>query len=209
MASKASTTKSASKSATPKAPKQTKPKSDPVVSVQDTSTVQVEHTSSTVVERLAQQVWRASDHLTERVPVRSAIYGTLIYVDSLTHRKWVWTEFGQRHEIALEVLENARNTQPSFFIDGWWEIDSEYVHKQEVLDFLDAGKFYQAEVSIDNFDSLLNKSTAEISAVTSKLPVTQKVQLARRAQELINEGKLDSIKAIRALEKTLGVNFEM
>lgn len=205
MANKASTTKSVA----PKAPKQTKPKSEPVVPVQDTSTVQVEDTNSAIVEPSAQQVWRASDHLTERVPVRSAIYGTLIYVDFLTHRKWVWTEFGQRHEIALEVLENARNTQPSFFIDGWWEIDSEYAHKQEVLDFLDAGKFYQAEVSIDNFDSLLKKSTAEISAVTSKLPVTQKVQLARRAQELINEGKLDSVKAIRALEKTLGVDFEM
>lgn len=170
MANKASTTKSVA----PKAPKQTKPKSEPGVPVQDTSTVQVEDTSSAIVEPPAQQVWRASDHLTERVPVRSAIYGTLIYVDSLTHRKWVWTEFGQRHEIALEVLENARNTQPSFFIDGWWEIDSEYAHKQEVLDFLDAGKFYQAEVSIDNFDSLLKKSTAEISAVTSKLPVTAK-----------------------------------
>ena len=159
MANKASTTKSASKSAAPKTPKQTKPKSEPVVPVQDTSTVQVEDTSSPIVEPPVQQVWRASDHLTERVPVRSAIYGTLIYVDSLTHRKWVWTEFGQRHEIALEVLENARNTQPSF--------------------------------------------------LTSKLPVTQKVQLARRAQELINEGKLDSVKAVRALEKTLGVNFEM
>ena len=79
---------------------------------------------------------------------------------------------------------------------------------QEVLDFLDAAKFYQKEVSIDNFDALLRRSAEEVIAVVDRLPVSQKVSLARRAQDLINAGQLDSVSVIRALEKTLGTEFD-
>ena len=152
--------------------------------------------------------WRAEDHLTDRVPVRSAVYGTLIYVDSLTRREWTWSQYGMTRNLTIETLENARNSQEAFFVNGWWEIDPSYEHKDELLDYLDAAHLYSKDVNIDNFDALLRKSAAEITAVISKLSVSQKVQLARRAQELIKEGRLDSMSAIRALEKTLGIEFE-
>lgn len=152
--------------------------------------------------------WRAEDHLADRVPVRSAVYGTLIYVDSLTRREWTWSQYGMTRNLTIETLENARNSQEAFFVNGWWEIDPSYEHKDELLDYLDASHLYSKDVNIDNFDALLRKSAAEITAVISKLSVSQKVQLARRAQELIKEGRLDSMSAIRALEKTLGTEFE-
>ena len=152
--------------------------------------------------------WRAEDHLADRVPVRSAVYGTLIYVDSLTRREWTWSQYGMTRNLTIETLENARNSQEAFFVNGWWEIDPSYEHKDELLDYLDAAHLYSKDVNIDNFDALLRKSAAEITAVISKLSVSQKVQRARRAQELIKEGHLDSMSAIRALEKTLGTEFE-
>lgn len=152
--------------------------------------------------------WRAEDHLADRVPVRSAVYGTLIYVDSLTRREWTWSQYGMTRNLTIETLENARNSQEAFFVNGWWEIDPSYEHKDELLNYLDAAHLYSKDVNIDNFDALLRKSAAEITAVISKLSVSQKVQLARRAQELIKEGRLDSMSAIRALEKTLGTEFE-
>lgn len=152
--------------------------------------------------------WRAEDHLTDRVPVRSAVYGTLIYIDSLTHREWTWNQYGMTRHLTIETLENARNSQEAFFVNGWWEIDPSYEHKDELLEYLDAAHLYSKDVNIDNFDALLRKSAAEITVVISKLSVPQKVQLTRRAQELIKEGRLDSMSAIRALEKTLGAEFE-
>lgn len=152
--------------------------------------------------------WRAEDHLADRVPVRSAVYGTLIYIDSLTRREWTWSQYGMTRNLTIETLENARNSQEAFFVNGWWEIDPSYEHKDELLNYLDAAHLYSKDVNIDNFDTLLRKSAAEITAVISKLSVSQKVQLARRAQELIKEGRLDSMSAIRALEKTLGTEFE-
>nr|DAI25481.1 MAG TPA: hypothetical protein [Caudoviricetes sp.] len=160
------------------------------------------------VEPVTEAPWRAEDHLTDRVPVRSAVYGTLIYVDSLTRREWTWSQYGMTRNLTIETLENARNSQEAFFVNGWWEIDPSYEHKDELLDYLDATHLYSKDVNIDNFDALLRKSAAEITAVISKLSVSQKVQLARRAQELIKEGRLDSMSAIRALEKTLGTEFE-
>ena len=157
---------------------------------------------------VAEAPWRAEDHLADRVPVRSAVYGTLIYVDSLTRREWTWSQYGMTRNLTIETLENARNSQEAFFVNGWWEIDPSYEHKDELLDYLDAAHLYSKDVNIDNFDALLRKSAAEITAVISKLSVSQKVQLARRAQELIKEGRLDSMSAIRALEKTLGTEFE-
>lgn len=159
-------------------------------------------------EPVVEVPWRAEDHLTDRVPVRSAVYGTLIYVDSLTHREWTWNQYGMTRHLTIETLENARNSQEAFFVNGWWEIDPSYEHKDELLEYLDAAHLYSKDVNIDNFDALLRKSAAEITAVISKLSVPQKVQLTRRAQELIKEGRLDSMSAIRALEKTLGTEFE-
>lgn len=152
--------------------------------------------------------WVADEHLSDRVPVRSAVYGTLIYVDTLSHRKWEWSAFGKMRHLTIETLENARNSQEAFFVNGWWEIDSSYEHKDELLEYLDAAHLYSKDVNIDNFDTLLKRSAAEITAVIGKLPVSQKVQFVRRAQELIKEGRLDSISAIRAIEKTLGVELE-
>lgn len=152
--------------------------------------------------------WRAEDHLADRVPVRSAVYGTLIYIDSLTHREWTWNQYGMTRHLTIETLENARNSQEAFFVNGWWEIDPSYEHKDELLEYLDAAHLYSKDVNIDNLDALLRKSAAEITVVISKLSVPQKVQLTRRAQELIKEGRLDSMSAIRALEKTLGAEFE-
>lgn len=157
---------------------------------------------------VAEAPWRAEDHLADRVPVRSAVYGTLIYIDSLTHREWTWNQYGMTRHLTIETLENARNSQEAFFVNGWWEIDPSYEHKDELLEYLDAAHLYSKDVNIDNFDALLRKSAAEITVVISKLSVPQKVQLTRRAQELIKEGRLDSMSAIRALEKTLGAEFE-
>ena len=203
--SKSGNTKSAFTKTTEKVAKTT-PKSlekvaEPVENSveQNKNDVVTEVASSTHV---SDKVWEPD--LSARIPVRSAVYGTLIYKDSLTNRVYEWGEYGQTQRLTLEMLENARNTQPAFFTNGWWEIDDE-----NVLEWLDAKKFYTANVSISNFDSLLNKSAEEIVAVVNKLGVSQKEQLARRAQELIQEGKLDSMRAIRALEKALNVDFEM
>ena len=209
-----STSKSTSKSGNtkPTAPKtaekvsKTPPKSlEKVVEPVENSVEQNKNDATTEVlssTHVSDKVWEPD--LSARIPVRSAVYGTLIYKDSLTNRVYEWGEYGQTQRLTLEMLENARNTQPAFFTNGWWEIDDE-----NVLEWLDAKKFYTANVSISNFDSLLNKSAEEIVAVVNKLGVSQKVQLARRAQELIQEGKLDSMRAIRALEKALNVDFEM
>ena len=214
--SKSGNTKSASTKTTEKVAKTT-PKSLEKVAKTTPKSVEkvaepvensVEQNKNDVVTEVASsthvsdKVWEPD--LSARIPVRSAVYGTLIYKDSLTNRVYEWGEYGQTQRLTLEMLENARNTQPAFFTNGWWEIDDE-----NVLEWLDAKKFYTANVSISNFDSLLNKSAEEIVAVVNKLGVSQKVQLARRAQELIQEGKLDSMRAIRALEKALNVDFEM
>ena len=210
--SKSGNTKSASTKTTEKVAKTT-PKS--LEKVAETTPKSVEKVAEPVEQNkndvapevvasthVSDKVWEPD--LSARIPVRSAVYGTLIYKDSLTNRVYEWGEYGQTQRLTLEMLENARNTQPAFFTNGWWEIDDE-----NVLEWLDAKKFYTANVSISNFDSLLNKSAEEIVAVVNKLGVSQKVQLARRAQELIQEGKLDSMRAIRALEKALNVDFEM
>lgn len=203
--SKSGNTKSASTKTTEKVAKTTPKSVEKVAEPVENSVEQNKNDVATEVAastHVSDKVWEPD--LSARIPVRSAVYGTLIYKDSLTNRVYEWGEYGQTQRLTLEMLENARNTQPAFFTNGWWEIDDE-----NVLEWLDAKKFYTANVSISNFDSLLNKSAEEIVAVVNKLGVSQKVQLARRAQELIQEGKLDSMRAIRALEKALNVDFEM
>lgn len=82
--------------------------------------------------------------------------------------------------------------------------DEEY---QWVIDYLGLNQYYKNALSLSDFDDLFTKTPSEISKITSKLSDGQKKSVAYRARQLVIEGEIDSIKAINALEKSLGIDL--
>lgn len=142
--------------------------------------------------------------LNARVPVRSAVYGKLTYIDPRTKLKYTWNEFGQTEYLELQELRTARNSYPDFFINRWWEIDD-----TNALKWLDAEKFYNGSLSVDDFDSLFTKTPEEIKAVVAMMPAAQKVNFGLRAKELIERGDIDSMRVVRALEESLNLKLDL
>lgn len=136
------------------------------------------------------------------VVVRNGFHGRLVYRSKKTGELFVWDEFGSEQEMELRELRNAKNSSKKFFINNWFMFDEDWV-----VDYLGVRQFYRNAVSIEEFDDIFEKDADEIKDIIAKLSDGQKKSAAYRARQLILEEKIDSHKAITALEQSLGIEL--
>lgn len=136
------------------------------------------------------------------VTVRNGFQGRLIYKSKRTGERWAWESFGAEQDMELSELKNARNSNKKYFINNWFMFDEEWI-----IDYLGMNQYYKNSLSIQDFDSLFEKSPSEIEDVVSKLSDGQKKSVAYRAKQLIAEEKIDSNKVVTTLEKCLGAEL--
>lgn len=171
--------------------------------------------TNTVAKKSAARVQRAAKQSTEKekivlkdidpeqyVTVKNGFQGRLIYISKKTGERFIWDGFGTEQEIELRELKNAKNSSKAFFENNWFMFDEDWV-----VDYLGVRRFYKNAVSIEEFDEIFTKDAASIKEVISGLSNGQKKSAAYRARVLISEGKIDSHKAIKALEESLGVEL--
>lgn len=136
------------------------------------------------------------------VVVRNGFHGRLVYKSKKTGELYVWDEFGSEQEIELRELKSAKNNSKKFFQNNWFMFDEDWI-----VEYLGVKQFYRNAIKIEDFDSIFEKNADEIKMIISGLSHGQKKSAAYRARQLILEGKIDSHKAITALEESLGVEL--
>ena len=136
------------------------------------------------------------------VTVRNGYPGLLVYKSSKTGEKFVFRRFGDEHEMELQELKKARNDAKAFFENNWFLIDD-----PEVIEYLGVGQYYKDAFSYDEFEALTTMTVDEVKEKMRNISNGQKVAVARYARQLINEGRIDSLKVITALEEGLGVQL--
>lgn len=136
------------------------------------------------------------------VEVKNGFNGILVYISKKTGEEFRWDKFGDIQEMELSELRNAKNHSKAFFVNNWFLIDDE-----EVLDWLGVSQYYKNALTFGTFDELFSKEPDEIEEIFKDLPDGQKRSLLYRSRELIDNGTIDSIKTINALEKCLGVEL--
>ena len=110
--------------------------------------------------------------------------------------------FGDEHEMELQELKKAKSSAKSMFINNWFMIDD-----PDVIEYLGVSAFYKNAMAYDEFDELANMTAEEISDRVKLLSDGQKETVAHHARRMIADGRIDSVKAITALEKGLGVQL--
>lgn len=157
-------------------------------------TVQISH----------QKITEAPEHvdLDQYIPVINGYHGILVYEDSKTGETYIWSEFGDIHEMELKELRNAKNTKKFFFENNYFLFDDEY---SWVIDYLRVNDYYKNAISVDGYSELFTKTPKEMIQIINTMTDGQKESLARCAQDMIASGEIDSIKIVRALEEGLGV----
>lgn len=142
--------------------------------------------------------------MTQYITVKNGFQGQLIYNSSRTGERFVWDEFGDEQDIELRELKNAKNSAKGYFENNWFMFGDDDMW---VVDFLGVGKYYRNAVSIDHFDDIFSKTPSEIMGLVQKLSLGQKRSLAFRARQFIEDGKIDSLSVIDALEKALDIEL--
>ncbi|WP_440453566.1 hypothetical protein [Ruminococcus intestinalis] len=136
------------------------------------------------------------------VTIKNGFQGRLVYQSKKTGETFIWEEFGDEQDMELSEAKAARNSSKKFFINNWFLIDD-----PEVIEYLGVEQYYKHALNSENFDEIFNKTAKEIKEIISQLSTGQKRSLAYRAKQLIEDGTVDSIKVIKALEDGLGVEL--
>ena len=136
------------------------------------------------------------------VTVRNGFHGKLVYKSSKTGEKYVFDRFGDEHDMEIQELKKARNDSKKFFAKNWFLIDD-----PEVIEYLGLKEYYKNALSYEEFDQIADMTADEISERLKSVSDGQKIAVAYHARKLIEDGKIDSIKAIAALESGLGVQL--
>lgn len=136
------------------------------------------------------------------VTVRNGFQGKLVYKSPKTGERFVWDGFGAEQDMDVAELRSARSSAKKFFVNNWFMFDD-----PEVIDYLGMTQYYKFALSINDFDSLFEKSPEEIAQTIAKLSDGQRKSVAYRAKQMISEGAIDSNRVIRALEDALGVEL--
>lgn len=141
-----------------------------------------------------------------KVWVRSNCYGELIYISQKT-----WDNFGSRQPMTLEELITMRNTYIKFFtknliiIEGFQ--DAEYAQTysvEEILEYLQVSQYYKSSLCPDNLEEVFRMTPDKIEECVPNMSSGVKSAITIRANELITNGQLDSMKLVTSLEKALG-----
>lgn len=136
------------------------------------------------------------------VCVKNGFHGSLIYKDTTTGEEHRWSEFGDEVDITFSSLQRARSAQRKFFEENWWLIDD-----QEVLEALNATKYYENALSFEDFELLFSLTADEIGEKVSSLSRSQKRGVVYTAKQKIESGVLSDLNIIRALEEALSTEL--
>lgn len=150
-----------------------------------------------------------SDYL---VPVKSNVGGVLYYKSKKTGYEEIWDDTGVVIEMEYGELVSMRNSQKKFFINNWivFEDTDEYT-ADEIYKALNVDKYYTSNGLYDNIDDIFNFSAKKIEEVVPTLSKPVKETVIAKAYTMLAEEdeRLDSKAKVKALEKALGISFDM
>lgn len=138
------------------------------------------------------------------ITVYNGFHGTMYYRSRKTGELYKWDGFGDEQDMELGELKNAKSSSKKHFINNWFMFGDEDAW---VIEYLGIGRYYKNAVSIDGFDEIFEKAPDEIAAIVNGMSAGQKRSAAYRAQQMIENGRIDSMKKISVLENCLGVEL--
>ena len=133
--------------------------------------------------------------------VRSNVYGELIYVNHKNGDITKWADYDDTQIMVGQDLADMRSGQVGFFDSNWVTIlgdeDDEDATIEDIYKGLHMEKYYTQYMNVANFTDVLSWSESEIRNKISTMSVNTKRALVVVLNELISNGRLDSIRKIR------------
>lgn len=144
------------------------------------------------------------------IKVKSCFYGKLYYKNLITRERIVWERQGEEQIMSLRELRAMRTAQPAFFKNQWIIIvgiaDGENCNATtyDICKSLAVSEYYKNFIDPSKFDEVCDWLDSEIEDKVSMLSPGAKENLIVALNGFITDGRLDSIRKIKAFEKALG-----
>jgi hypothetical protein len=143
--------------------------------------------------------------MNELIEVRSCVYGCLYYKSRAGYTV-TWSDFGIVQILPASELLIMRNEQPAFFVNNWIAIVAD--NAREIIEALQLERYYKDISFAEDMDEIFDYNPDELKAALGKMNAAMKETVARRAYALIQEGTLDSHKAIEMLERVFNIELQ-
>ena len=136
---------------------------------------------------------------------RSVTVGGLCLTGIKSGMFYRWTEYGDETEVEYRDLAGMVRTKSPYIYNPYFIIDDE----DFVAEFPQLKKFYDESYSITDLESILNLSVSDMVANINQLPNGAKETIKNIASTQIAEGRLDSVKKIKALDEIFGTELNL
>lgn len=149
------------------------------------------------------------------ISVRSNVYGRLIYIDKKYGDLTEWDRYGDVQQMSMAALRSMKSSQRNFFENVWITVLGVYdegyedVTPEDIYNSLQVQQYYKEILCPSSLENVLNWSVEEIEEKVPLMANGAKVSLTVLANTCIENGVLDSLGKIRALEKALNCELEI
>jgi len=143
------------------------------------------------------------------IKVKSNFYGKLYYKNLVTQERIIWENQGEIQTMTLRELRAMRTQQAGFFRNQWLIIvgvaDGEdcKATPYDICKSLTITDFYKNFIDPSEYESICEWNESEINERVSLLSPASKENLIVALNQYISDGRLDSIRRIKAFEKAL------
>jgi len=142
----------------------------------------------------------------DEIMTTSCTAGELLMIGAKTRRVYTWSNYGDQTPVEYQDIKAAQYIQgnphiysPLFIID-----DEEFVNLPENKKIADV---YTHILKADDIDQLFSLDNISFERTVDKLPKGIKNSLKAIAAQKIQDGTLDSVNKIKALDKILGTDL--
>lgn len=141
----------------------------------------------------------------EGVLCRSVVNGIVIMEGSRSSMPYQWSGYGDEVEVEYRDLVAAVREKNGYIMNPWIVVlDDDFVAEYPFL-----ADIYAKQYTSNDLADVLRLSVPQMLEEIDKMPGSVKKTLSGMAATWVNDGRLDSVKKIKALDDVLGTNLNM
>lgn len=135
------------------------------------------------------------------VPVENNTDGQLYYISQSTGESITWEFPKERNFMKVSELKTMLSKNKKFFVENWVLIP------YSVIKYLGIENLYKYVYLLDDIDNLFKLPSDEMISKIEQMSKTMQKNVMQIAINGIDDGVIDSIKNIRALESYFDISF--
>lgn len=135
---------------------------------------------------------------------RSVTYGELLLPGKKSQLLYTWADYGDCTEVEYQDLQALRSTRSQYLNAPMFVIEDE-----DLLDQWPEFKALYNKVATVDIDNLFNLSINQFKKKLKELPIGFKDSIKNIASAKIQDGTLDSLSKINAIDEILGTELKL